>query len=88
MTKHIHQYYQLKIGRGSFRRNIVRCAIPKCTHKLNEPELAIGRESLCNRCETPFIITKEHLRIMKMHCDSCTKSPKMDEVNKLAELLK
>ena len=74
MPKHIHKYVRKKFGSKGFI--IYRCILPGCTHFISA-DLIIGRESICNKCDKPFIITI-NLALARPHCIDCTKGRKSD----------
>ena len=74
-SQHIHKFKRLKYRSGN---QIFFCALPDCTVKLN-PALALGKRSLCWRCEEPFEMTEYSLRLAKPHCENCHK-PKNPEL--------
>ena len=67
MTKHEgpHRYVRIKIGKN--KRILFKCSLPTCPHTLI-PEKLEGRESLCNKCGKPFIITKSNVKQAKPNC--------------------
>lgn len=69
MAKHIHQYRRTNIGVKN-KYIVYACNLPLCTHYLR-PELVEGKLSLCCRCDKPFVMTKEKLRLANPHCDDC-----------------
>jgi hypothetical protein len=83
MEKHIHKYVRIKIGKN--KRIEFKCSIPACPHHLRY-ELIEGRESICNRCGGPFIMTKTSMQLSKPHCDDCTNTKKT-KLNKIRELM-
>lgn len=84
MEKHTHKYVRVKIGKN--KRILFKCAIEGCVHTCR-PELLVGRKSICNRCGDEFVITKELSELAKPHCFDCTKSNRVDEINKIADKL-
>ncbi|HEY4698981.1 MAG TPA: hypothetical protein VIH27_01220 [Nitrososphaerales archaeon] len=84
MTKHIHRYVRIKIGRN--QRIEYKCSIPGCTHHVRE-ELAIGRESLCYRCGNVFFLDKENMKLTRPRCINCKQSSNQTIIDKLAELV-
>lgn len=73
-SKHIHKFKRLRYKSGN---EIFFCSLPDCSVKLNIA-LALGKRSLCWRCEQPFIMTEYSLRLAKPHCDACHKSKKIE----------
>lgn len=66
---HIHKFKRLKYKTGN---TIFFCALPDCNQKMNI-SLALGKRSLCWRCNEPFIMTEYSLRLAKPHCENCHK---------------
>lgn len=67
---HIHKLRRLKYKSGN---TIFFCALPDCNFKTNV-NLALGKRSICWRCEEPFIMNEYSIRLAKPHCDGCHKS--------------
>lgn len=78
-TKHIHKFKRLKYKTGNIT---FFCALPDCNVKIN-PALALGKRSLCWRCNEPFIMTDYSLRLAKPHCENCHKPKNIDDKNDL-----
>jgi hypothetical protein len=72
---HIHKFKRLTYKSGN---QIFFCTLPDCSQKIN-PALALGKRSICWRCEEPFIMTEYSLRLAKPHCENCHKS-KSDKI--------
>lgn len=68
--EHIHKFKGHLYKSGS---KIFFCTLPKCNKKIKSA-LALGKETLCWRCEEPFILTEYALRLIKPHCEKCHKS--------------
>ena len=66
---HIHKLRRLKYKSGS---SIFFCALPDCNFKTNV-NLALGKRSICWRCEESFIMNEYSIRLAKPHCDKCHK---------------
>lgn len=88
MNNHrIHKYYRVVLGK--LKDYIVyKCALPNCSHFVQR-ELAVNRQSLCWKCERPFILSLRDLTLAKPICKDC-KVPKEEKVveNKTTELLR
>ena len=69
--KHIHKYQKGKLS-ASTGTVIYKCVLPGCSHYIL-PTLLKHRESICHRCDKPFIILREHERMAKPHCSNCIK---------------
>jgi len=68
MSKHLHQYKKVDIGKD-IPYIVYRCM--SCPHYLL-PYLLEGREAKCPRCGEAFTIKKDHLTLANPHCDNCT----------------
>lgn len=66
-TEHVHKFKRHKYSTG---RIIFFCALPDCSKKL-APALALGKKTLCWRCEQPFILNEYAVRLVKPHCEKC-----------------
>jgi hypothetical protein len=67
--KHIHKLrrHTYKSGNATYF-----CAMPDCSFKISPP-LAIGKRSICWRCERSFILNEYSVRLAKPHCEECHK---------------
>lgn len=83
-TQHTHKFKRLKYKSGNIT---FFCTLPDCTVKIN-PQLALGKRSICWRCGSDFILNEYALRLAKPHCPSCHK-PKHGGIdhNKAQELI-
>lgn len=83
---HIHKFKRLKYKSGN---QIFFCALPDCNAKMST-SLALGKRSLCWRCNEPFIMNEYSLRLAKPHCENCHKPkndlPKLNEIISPIEL--
>lgn len=61
----------MNIGRKS-KYEVLRCTLPDCSHFI-QIELAVGKEALCPRCDKPFILDGEAIKLKTPHCIDCTK---------------
>lgn len=68
--KHIHKLKRHRFGSGN---TIYFCTLPDCSYKIKQP-LALGKESICNRCGNAFIMNEYSIRLAKPHCTDCHKS--------------
>lgn len=73
-TQHVHKYKRIIYKSGNA---VFFCALPDCSNKIN-PVLALGKRSICWRCEEVFILSEYSLRLAKPHCDACHKTKKVD----------
>jgi Zn finger protein HypA/HybF involved in hydrogenase expression len=69
---HIHKFKRLRYKSGN---EILFCALPDCSQKIN-PALALGKRSICWRCGESFIMNDYSLRLAKPHCEACHKPKK------------
>lgn len=67
--QHVHKLKRLKYKSGNV---IFFCTLPDCNFKINIA-LALGKRSICWRCEQPFIMSDYALRLAKPHCEGCHK---------------
>lgn len=72
IEKHTHKLKKViyKSGNSSFF-----CVLPDCTFKIN-PVLALGKKTICWRCEKEFQLDEYKLRLVKPHCESCHRPKK------------
>lgn len=76
---HIHKYKKFNLTRNKDKEPyyVYQCVLPLCSH-YTPVNLSVGKMSLCNRCNEPFIITKETLQgyanraTVRPHCIDCT----------------
>lgn len=81
-----HKYQKMKNKTGTLRR--FKCALPGCTHFLDE-RIIIGRAAKCFRCGETFTVYPKALLIKNLHCLGCTKTraAKIEGVDNLLETL-
>lgn len=77
VEKHIHKLKRLKFKSGNA---MYFCILPDCMFKIN-CQLALGKRSLCHRCEEPFIMNEYTIRLAKPHCDRCHKPKNENQVH-------
>jgi hypothetical protein len=68
--KHVHRLKKKvykKTGNAIFF-----CTLPDCHYKI-EAELAVGKISACNLCGNPFMMNEYQIRLVRPHCDNCSK---------------
>jgi hypothetical protein len=86
MTKHVHKYVRIKLGRNKDRIEY-KCALPGCPHHL-EKELVVGRISICNFCGDEFVMDLYSTKLAKPHCLNCGKNKeKIEKVRDIAAIL-
>jgi hypothetical protein len=74
-SSHIHK---LKRHRFKTGNTVYFCVASDKDCKVKfAPALALGKKSICWRCEQPFIMSEYSIRLAKPHCDKCHK-PKVD----------
>lgn len=69
--KHTH-----KLRRHTYKatgNSVFFCTLTDCSYKI-ETQFSLGKETLCNRCGQPFIMTNYAVRLAKPHCMSCHRS--------------
>lgn len=71
IQKHTH-----KLKRHTYKTGnaIFFCALD-CQFKISIP-LALGKKSICWRCNNEFILTEYAIRLAKPHCENCHKPKK------------
>ena len=74
-TKHIHKLKMIKYKTGN---KVFFCSLD-CTFKISV-QLALGKRSICWRCNEPFIMTEYSLRLVKPHCPQCHQSKDKKEI--------
>lgn len=68
MSKHFHVYKRTDIGkRGPYI--VYKCM--ECPSYIT-PELLLGQEARCPRCDDLYRIELHHLSLAVPHCDKCT----------------
>lgn len=78
----LHEYVKSK-----YNKEVYRCAHPRCSHFIKK-DFLVGKESICHKCKSPFILTLEQLRNKYTVCLACSKSPKALEFKNAQELVK
>jgi len=66
--KHIHKLKRHKYSNGE---EVYFCMLPRCRFKVITA-MALGEESICHRCDKPFIMNEITIRLSKPHCSLCT----------------
>jgi hypothetical protein len=80
--KHIHQYKRRDIGAKGKPYLVYACNLPLCSHYLHA-SLLENKFSLCYRCDKPFLLNKENLKLAFPHCDTCTHERKDDDIGRV-----
>lgn len=66
-TDHIHKLKRVKYRTGTV---MYFCTGATCTKKF-APALALGKQTICWRCEEPFEMNEYSIRLVKPHCQKC-----------------
>lgn len=82
--KHFHRYEKTILGKNNYV--VFRCNLPNCNHYIAE-KLAIGKQSICNRCGDTFILDKRAMKFVKPYCVNCVKGKKTPSHDKLLEFI-
>jgi hypothetical protein len=67
--KHTHKFKRHRYKSGN---EVYFCALPDCSVKI-APALALGKRTICWRCENEFVMTEYSVRLAKPHCLDCHK---------------
>lgn len=73
LEKHIHKLKRIKYRSG----NTSFFCVLDCSFKTSTA-LALGKKSICWRCNEVFIMNEYSLRLSKPHCENCHKPKKID----------
>ena len=94
VANHIHRYKKVNLSRDKENPYFVyKCTKPACSHYL-PLDLAEGKMTECNVCNSPFLIAKEQLTrsggkaMTRPRCTDCIKRKNTKEVEMMAEFLK
>ena len=71
--KHLHSYKKVNIGNKDRPFIVYKCTKLNCSHYIR-PEFIEGKLSECPRCDSAYVITRNDLRNVTLHCDKCTVS--------------
>lgn len=90
MSKHVHRLRQHTYTKGPQKGRVIYfCQLPGCKVKIDR-ELALGEQTRCHRCDTPFTMNEASIRLVKPHCLDCTRrkndKPKVDAVKGLSTI--
>lgn len=69
-NEHLHKYKRIDIGSRQ-PYIVLKCTKPSCSHYI-KATLAEGKMAECPRCDAPFLLDKEALRLAVPHCSNCT----------------
>jgi len=70
--KHAHKLKRHKYKTGT---KVFFCTLPNCTYR-HDPDLTLGKATICWRCGKEFLQNEYSLRLAKPHCPACHKSDK------------
>jgi hypothetical protein len=68
--KHVHRYRRHTYKKS--KTDIFFCTLEDCTLRI-DPELTIGKRSICNMCGREFIMNTYSIKLKLPHCVDCTK---------------
>ncbi|SRR5258706_8412020 len=66
-ANHIHRLKKHKYNSG---QAVFFCTLKDCHYKVEVP-FALGKESICNICGSPFIMNEYTLKLIRPHCPNC-----------------
>jgi len=89
IPKHIHMYKRENLTRNPEKKPymVFRCIKPTCNHHI-PLDRALGKIAECCRCNEPFIIDKETIKLAKPHCQNCFKRTEKPTIDLLADFVK
>lgn len=83
MSDHVHKYYRTELGKTRVVRKdgkrylekkpgypVFKCALPGCPHFIAR-ELAIGRKSVCWKCNGEMVLNMENTTLKKPTHKEC-----------------
>lgn len=76
IKKHPHRLKRHKFRNGEW---IYFCTLDDCTFRA-KTELVLGKTAQCWRCGNPFPMNEYSVRLMKPHCQDCTKGKKKNQI--------
>jgi len=82
-----HKLTRVELGKNKY--NLYKCTLKGCSHTI-DPQLLLGRETLCNECDVPLIVQDPTDLIKQPKCKTCRKKEDVDmkEVEEVIERLK
>ena len=82
-----HKLTRVEIGKNKYQ--LYKCTLKNCTHTI-DPQLLLGRETICNECDVSLIVLDSSDLIVKPKCKSCREKTEVDmqEVEDVVEKLK
>lgn len=90
VMEHIHTYARWQVAKGKDKimggEQVMKCIAPDCAH-YSVKSLVIGKRSLCTKCGTEIILTKEALRRVNPTCLRCGKTKEGKALNDAGGLL-
>lgn len=75
LAKHIHR---LKKHRYKTGVTVYFCTLD-CNYKI-EAAFALGKETICNICGKPFVMSEGSLKLVKPHCMNCGRKELKDPI--------
>jgi hypothetical protein len=69
IQKHVHKLKRHTYKTGNM---VYFCTLPDCHFKI-DTALALGKRTLCNICDSEFIINEYTTRLARPHCMDCSK---------------
>lgn len=73
-VRHIHKYQRVDIAKTPGKSYpVFKCVLPQCSHYIT-PELVVGKETICWRCDEVFLLTVDLARLVRPHCKDCTRT--------------
>lgn len=64
VLKHVHIYVR-------YKRGLYKCNDPHCTH-FADREFLVGKATLCSKCGSEFVLTREDLKRKAPLCLNCS----------------
>lgn len=76
IQKHTHKLKRHKYTTGN---EVFFCILPDCTFKIDVP-FAVGKRTVCHRCNGEFLLDENTVRLKRPHCNDCAKVRVIDPV--------
>src|SRR5215831_7437891 len=76
ILSHAHKFKRAKFSNGE---TIYFCVSETCEFRCRV-ELALGKPAVCWRCGEKFLMNEYSIRLMKPHCNNCTKGKTGKEI--------
>ena len=84
MKCNLHRYRRKNIGSKTKPFIVFSCT--DCTHYLR-PELFVGKEARCFKCEETFVTTNKSKTMAKVRCDNCIDTKYKEQNETVEELM-